>query len=1437
MRKRKNNQLCQILLTFLVICMLALLPKYHAWAEGSMFDSPYVVPYFYMDADGITRKYFTISQPAPIDRNLGETDYICHTYEEYRQAGTSPSFWLPEGTMVETGIESALQAINVGEHYYGVPRTGEIPIGRWVVRHRPSSCVHTGNKKEEWMGLAVGNDICKGAYYSGWLSYCADCGEVIQNTYVYAAQDRIETIRYLNIDYGYYYICQNPGCHHLENEGCEKKHICKQVSPNRYIVQYDGNGVAPDGNGGYADVAGLMLQSFHQYGNATTYEGRAVEPVTHLTKCSYSRTSYTFAGWNTEPDGSGISFEDGQEIYNLTEYNYLDENKNIDERGIVTLYAQWIKTESVLRIDPREGSYFGEAKPVEIKQGYGSSYLADPKGLEAKPIHTVSFQSNGGSAVAPMKVQRQFTSWRQEEPFVGKMRGNLYYFVAPSGNVDTLTALYENMEIVLPTPSRNGFYFGGWYEDPECTMSPAGFGGDPYLAKESITLYAKWSELTLWSGENYEANDRKGAADLKWEQPDARIKTYKLYQSGDGVLFSQIEGTDGGEMTSTFREYVFAGREQTFTTPSTGFYEFEVSGAKGGDHSATGKTGGSGGTVTAKFFLKKGDVLKINVGGTSGYGGGGKADVYAKGGGATTISSAKEGILIVAGGGGGATEFADGEAGGLEMGLRLDQMAGGENGSAGGGGGYIGGKAGMVIRHYHSDACKLDHVHGPECYVETMEERTCNILQKTPAYLGWQQDYGASAVMQDETCPVCKRVTKKQVIHFHVAHESCGAPIWGGPMANSDYGESFQHSTKHVCGVCGYIFAYFGAFDDRAAVLTHKYHVKEQKLICPIDLIHGCKYGYAEGQVISSSVAYGGSSYVKETAITFTKVPGANDGNGKVTIRSVSIGFSEGQELYGVPAEDLAAPAAISEKEIRQNALTDRLVDVSWAEPRDYGTAYWFRCESYLAETGEKISDSNVTKNMLTTGVAGYYYLLDQSPTTKINLENAQNAGEPLTESRIRCTLTSKEQYLHLAAVDIAGNIGPTTSVKLSGLEENTLSWPVSTGSVSIRSQDLSAENVYFAADGNIFVKADGITPCLFSFESYIQGNASFGYQITEQSFYLACDAPGQTWHFQTIVPKSLSPEGLLEETALPVADFIRYGSGEEKLLLDAGLTGATRGARGVWNSFWQGFFIPAGLSGRTIVVTPGAAAGEGENLRHSVWEEDADHALSFLADGVPPVITMSQDLTALKVINADDLTDRTLLFTASDDLSGLKSFTLTIWNLDNGIIQTFYGDDEGKIMIECDPEEMLFQGDVCFELTAEDHVSNQASILCGKKEFELEATIWRILEPHSPVFKRGESGILCITAKGYAERLEVEYPEAFGWPLEERQKSYVYPIPEAEVTEREIFMIPLYLDENGEYEIAVRAYKDGQMLEERPRLCTLRVVGSILEELRTRLR
>ncbi|MBP5262787.1 MAG: hypothetical protein J6Z33_00275, partial [Lachnospiraceae bacterium] len=266
----------------LIIFMFILLPAAKVCAQESMLDNPSVIPYYYEDTDGTWRKFFTISQPLPVDRNIGETSYVWHGYKEYTRRGTSPSYWLPYGTTVETGIKSQLRDLSIGEHYYDVRRTGEIPVGKWVVRQKNGRCIHSKNKKSEWAGIRVGDDICEGAYYSGWLSYCADCGEPVLDSFVYASKDCIETLRYLNVDYGYYYLCPNPACHHLENEGYAKPHVCKQVSPNRYVVVYDGNGGVPDGEGGYVDVQGRMLPSFHSYDNKEEFEGRTVEPVTHL---------------------------------------------------------------------------------------------------------------------------------------------------------------------------------------------------------------------------------------------------------------------------------------------------------------------------------------------------------------------------------------------------------------------------------------------------------------------------------------------------------------------------------------------------------------------------------------------------------------------------------------------------------------------------------------------------------------------------------------------------------------------------------------------------------------------------------------------------------------------------------------------------------------------------------------------------------------------------------------------------------------------------------------------------------------------------------------------------------------------------------------------------------------------------------------------------
>ena len=149
---------------------------------------------------------------------------------------------------------------------------------------------------------------------------------------------------------------------------------------------------------------------------------------------------------------------------------------------------------------------------------------------------------------------------------------------------------------MLPTPKKEGYQFGGWFEDPACEKKPAGFGGDSYLARENVTLYAKWSELVLWSYDNYSANSKKGAVNLKWQQSDSYVKSYKLYMSSTGPelsSFQEIEGTSGAQLVNIGKLFQYCGAKQTFVIPSTGFYDVAAFGAQGGNYGT--KSGGAGG--------------------------------------------------------------------------------------------------------------------------------------------------------------------------------------------------------------------------------------------------------------------------------------------------------------------------------------------------------------------------------------------------------------------------------------------------------------------------------------------------------------------------------------------------------------------------------------------------------------------------------------------------------------------------------------------------------------------------------------------------------------------------------------------------------------------------------------------------------------------------
>lgn len=1523
---------------FLIAC-LGLFFSGETVKAGSIFTSPYVE----IAPDG---KAWTTNQKLP----------------EYGMTGL-PDFWyVPEEADFKTGVHATLRQPRAGEHYYKYDRIGMMPVGQWKIAWENPRCIHGEDLQpvgQDYHGIALGKHRCGLPYFSGWFAYCADCKEPVKVN-IYMSMEAAHTITEIPLGMDYYYLC--PHCSHLE-QGRPIGHSCNGISYNRYRVKYNKNA---------DDAKGYMADSLHMYNNAEMFEGSPVMPVKNLSLNRYFQMGYKFQGWNTEPDGTGSFFADGEEIYNLSEENY-----DADGRGIVTLYAQWKRVESNLVFDAAGGSYSGE-NPV--RRAYGESYVLEGDLVTPPAGYTVSFQTNGGSSVLPVTGTCSFERWEIRAPMCGLLTGKQYQFLGDMDTTDRAVAVYAFNSITLPVTERANGSFGGWYLDEELTKL-VGFGGDSYTPIADVTLYAKWVELRLYSADNYDDWDKKGAVDLSWTQPDNVDKTYKLYQSVDGgAEYKQITSISAAadEEAGIDRKLVFEEEGgspaiQTITIPSSGFYTLTANGAQGGDYGVY--KGGLGGSVSGKFYLSESERLTFTVGGKNGINGGGEGTSFGNGGGMTQISSSLKGILLTAGGGGGASAVGDGHPGGAGTNL-VPAGSTGASDMAGGGGGYNGGMAGEHILHHHVADCYLkrddDYLAGGKAAVTMTEShqdynadgsvfiwqwdstrediayseqynvfrsstiRTDGIKAMYTEFF-WENIWGVQVLPRtelkiiDQNGRVLEEQTAEQILYKPVFHN--GASIRNLDQLCCQFDPS-GHYKEWLDRFSTYTFSSLAVnftIDvtptvDGHDVFTMKVypvtngtkkwvHVeltdlrtgeiymnedgaqyRQEGIISEINIQRGkyteggwdvwnqdsngrnmtmrigCELDESitqiyvearsardmdepgfhserlksivmqtdriacemeEGQCISSKPAYGGSSYINaEYAITQTAAAGCVSGNGSAAIKAEEMGLTEKQELKGVKAFDIAAPFAIAESSISKDVRDSNCVLVTFQPVEDRGTEYYFKAESYHIRTGELICTSNITKNTLKTGVMGYFYLIDENPATRVTSSNAANVSEPLREEEVAVELKTFTQYLHLAAVDRAGNISETVHVEIK-LDDPELFWKIHTEDIFIDSTvgGRDYHNVYPAENArSYYVKADGATPFLLSFVSWLDGRARENYQIDYQIFDIRHIGGAEAvQRYISKLPYSipLSPGALMDGTS-----FVRQTEGQI-ILQDSMYIGANRSNEARNVNFYQAFTLDNTWNGKTITVTPVAGAGIRNGVVYSAWEQDMTHALQLVADGAAPVITGLEALQSVELINRDD-GSVVIEAKASDELSGVRDFYLQVDNLDNFSTAVYTADENGIVRVEITRKEPVFSGNFVVTGYAADNVGNETKESRYVTEFALEAEVERILAPHDPVFKRGESGILSITAWGYVDKIEVEFPDFLsGYNRIIDYRGY----SDYKEDEKMQFMIPLYADEGSGYEITVRAYKGDRQLEAHPAIRTIQVKDSILDEIRTRLR
>ena len=1374
-------------------------------------------------------------------------------------AGDQNYTWYDNGTTVYTGIKSSLRSLRTGEHYYKVARWGEVPVGSWKVVHRPGQCIHDGYPTDKnWHGIQFGTQKCIQNYYSGWKAFCADCGEPLEDANIYMSREAASSIQYLDLGSEknpvfYYYLC--PFCRNLEQGVSLSAHWCKEISWNQYRVIYKPNT-------GADDYSGYMDTSYHMYNNATTYEGETVTPVTHLTANGYTRIGYVFTGWNTKPDGSGTTYADKEEIYNLSSADWNNKNESTwieTDNGTITLYAQWRKSESTLVIDAAGGKYSGLDKQ-SITQPYLKNYVLQVDLIQAPDGYQVSFETNGGSTVETILGTKHFIEWMREQPFKGWLEDNKYIFTAPDGNVDTVKAAYQSDPITLPSTTKDGWSFGGWYYDPDFSL-PAGGAGDQIIPSKDMTLYAQWVDLRLQSVDNYDANEGKGAVDLSWSQSDQNNKTYLVYQKRENGAWIRVNSADDISSTTVINEaYSFDGQEKQYTIPYTGLYTIKALGAQGASYESY--TGGYGGSVDGKFWLRKGDVLTYAVGGQNGYNGGGNATDYGNGGGMTSVVSDQKGELLIAGGGGGASPGGDGGNGGSAASV-IDGHDG-ESGMAGGGAGYQGGCAGEKIVHHHTNACYVDASYTPafgswEGHADGFDDYAGNYT-KTDAYshtkdddprhvirVGWASNaYGDMFNISGYSGIATNGNTQLNV--------SVYASSWGSTsglsLAKSKYAilnqngtiissGSFQSaidSQQWSGGPGGVSDSYFdGTFKFKLPSGTTRiylyldfYHSASNawltSKITGLSFSGGRKIncGMTEGQVLSSKPAYGGSNYVSSDALMYEMYSGVRSGSGYATLDAEAVGYQESLDLTGVVATDFAAPDKISDQ-VTIEPLDGKSICVTWQTPKDNGTDYYHKVESYLTGSTSMLCESNITKNTLVSGVMGYYYLVDQKEDTVV-AGNANYVQDP----HVNVVTAEYNQYLHIAAVDVAGNISETTHILIDAKD---VLWKLYTKQLVI---DASADNVYPATDKSWYVRADGSTPFALKNEAYIymDGTASRGYQLNETIY-------------ETVSDNSSVARNIIRTASTEIADTsirtdangLSYSTDGTSVLQQYSYSYTVRSNKNRDLMGVQKFTISRDLSGQTIQVIPVAEADKESDKVYSAHELDEKNKITLIADGEAPVIR------GLEIMKDRDLIDRrdgsiTIHASAEDNLSGVKDFYIVISNSDNAVMKTYTPDENGYINITITKDEPIFSGDFTLLGYAVDNVGNENSLSYGTTEFALASSVERILEPHDPIFKCGESGILTFTTWGYADRVEVIFPESMTKLDRTLNKVYDYTdCPGYMITEHLQFMVPLYTPENQNLEITVRAYKGDKKLEDHPTISVIGVSGTVLDEFRTRLR
>ena len=248
-----------------------------------------------------------------------------------------------------------------------------------------------------------------------------------------------------------------------------------QYTPNNYTITFNPNGGSVDPTA-----------------RSVTYDAAITNaPVP-------TKTGYNFTGYNT---AGGVSITTNTGVFKASVDGFTDASAHWIKASNATITAQWTAKQTTVTLDPQSGSggtesvtaTYGSAMPsatMPTRLGYTFGGYYTNTGGAGTPYYT----NTGASARTWNFEDATKTLYAKWTATTYTITYNLNDGANPGGVATSFTI--ESALITLPTPSRSGYTFGGWYGNSSftgsaiTTIAAGSTGNKEYWAKWTPKNYS-----------------------------------------------------------------------------------------------------------------------------------------------------------------------------------------------------------------------------------------------------------------------------------------------------------------------------------------------------------------------------------------------------------------------------------------------------------------------------------------------------------------------------------------------------------------------------------------------------------------------------------------------------------------------------------------------------------------------------------------------------------------------------------------------------------------------------------------------------------------------------------------------------------------------------------------------------------------------------------